>query len=846
MKRPVLVLLLCYVLGELGILWKGPAFFLLSFGETSLFGGKAWGFFLVLLMWIVIEGAFYVLARKKILFWWMLLLPCGMFLGAYRMDVISNPENEILKDHQVTLSGRVHHVSEGEGKTVLYLYGAECEWMEEGKELKKKANIFLSLDDSQGDASWLPGSKVVIQGVCRKCLEDRNPGNFDLAEYYRTQNLDYELIKPQVLSHIPCKNPWTLGIFGLKARLKKVYEQCGGEDAGVYISMVLGDRSALPSNLKDLYQESGIGHILAISGLHISLLGMVLYRGLRKIMIPHVPSFLLCLGVIVSYGVMTGNSISTIRAITMFLIQIFARVLGLHYDLLNGLSCSGLMILLQYPRMLFSNGFWLSFLAVLGIVELGPVFLKLAGEKEENGRNSKKWGRMSPLEIVERKIRRGFLGSFAVSFITMPIVLWSYYEFPLYGVICNLVVIPCMSYLMISAILGGFLGMFWPLGGAFCLGTGHFVLKLYALVCHGLEQLPGSSLILGKPALLGILFFYLLMGGVLWLDGMRGDWLSSKNKKYLQLFAMVLALFCVTFRQMCGMECTILDVDQGDGIYLRCGTHHMMIDGGSCGINLVGEYRIIPFLKSRGVRSLDYVCITHGDWDHLSGVVELLESCEIPVKQLILPEIPLDLASPHYLEVLCLAREKGTRVEFIHRGEGFMLGRMEFTCLHPAPQKVYESENDISTVLYATYGEEDLSHGNEVLLQVDSFLENPCRKEIHLDSPGVQFLFTGDIGCKVEEEILGAMEQNETEECDGNRLGGELSSVDVYKVAHHGSRYSNSSAFLEACCPSLAVISAGVKNSYGHPHKETLERLSLLECEVLRTDLGGGITIRVP
>ncbi|MEE1085596.1 MAG: ComEC/Rec2 family competence protein [Schaedlerella sp.] len=246
------------------------------------------------------------------------------------------------------------------------------------------------------------------------------------------------------------------------------------------------------------------------------------------------------------------------------------------------------------------------------------------------------------------------------------------------------------------------------------------------------------------------------------------------------------------------LKITMLDVGQGDGIHIRTPSGmQILIDGGSSDVSEVGKYRIEPYLESQGVTELDYVFISHGDLDHTSGIQEMLlnQKFGIRIHTLILPSE--NVLDESLLEVGRFAEQYGTRVAAIGAGEKIIDGEMVITCI--APSESYEG-----------------AIGNASSMVLD------------LRYKGFDMLFTGDLENEGEDAVV---------------KSGVLRDYDILKVGHHGSKNSTSEEFLEQVRPEVALISAGKENRYGHPSKETLERLKNIGCEVYSTQECGAIII---
>jgi len=251
---------------------------------------------------------------------------------------------------------------------------------------------------------------------------------------------------------------------------------------------------------------------------------------------------------------------------------------------------------------------------------------------------------------------------------------------------------------------------------------------------------------------------------------------------------------------------TVLDVGQGDGIFIRGPEGNTyLIDGGSSDIKKVGKYRIEPFLKFQGVGTIDYIFVSHGDGDHISGIEEMIKRMDVGVaiETIVFPE--RGVWDEDLDRLARLAMEMGVRVVEMKAGQMLREGELEFVCLAPDFDTNMADSNASSMVLALNYGEFNM-------------------------------LFTGDVEGEGEEKLKEYLKE------ELQRSYPEIH-WEVLKVAHHGSRNSSTEGFLELVKPSYSIVSAGRDNSYGHPHKETVERLEGVGSEVLSTQEYGAITI---
>lgn len=260
-------------------------------------------------------------------------------------------------------------------KENMQLTLADCQ-IESSGSVQHADQLLVTLTD---DTEYPVGSVLSLSGTVYPIEEKRNPGQFDGKLYYGAKKIAGTVYGENVHILTVHPSPVRESLLRLKKRLSDVYESTADEKtAGLLKSMVLGDKSSLDAEIKELYQENGIAHVLAISGLHVSLLGLGLYRLLRRgighFLLAGIPTIVLLL----AYGYLTGTSVSTVRAVVMCVLFILAEILGRTYDMLTGLAFSGLLITVLMPLQLRQSAFYLSFGAVLAIALIAPVW-KLYG-----------------------------------------------------------------------------------------------------------------------------------------------------------------------------------------------------------------------------------------------------------------------------------------------------------------------------------------------------------------------------------------------------------------------------------------------------------------------------------
>lgn len=639
------------------------------------------------------------------------------------------------------------------------------------------------------------GEIVILNGTAELWKTAVNEGNFDAQAFYLARKTDFALKNLTLLEKHGRKSFWREGLFALKLRLKEVYAAAMEPLAcGVMTAMVTGDRTLLDEETKRLYQTAGLSHVMAISGLHISIIGMTLYRFLRKRGCTFGTAGIIAGICLYGYGTMAGMGTSIQRSAGMFGLLLLAQAAGKSYDSLNALGLMGLILLWRNPYLLWDASFQFSFAAIVGVVWLG--------------------GCISFADASHRKQKETLFVSAAVQLATLPFVTWYYYEIPLYALPVNLLVLPLMGVILSCGVAGGALGLVWLRGGAFLLCFSEKLLALVRWMCACVAALPQSMVIVGRPKLWQVVCYYAgLVGAAYFLYAQKSSG-RALARQVCRLFCVSVALlFVLLFRPPKTFELSFLDVGQGDGIYLHSESGcDMFVDGGSTSEKQVGTYRMLPFLKYKGVKSIDVWFVSHTDEDHISGLRELLEA-GYAIDTLVFAETIL---RDEVYEVLAkLAEKNGTELLYVKAGDTLYFGDARLSVLFPA------GTDDESLALA-----EDKNANSLVF----SYEEN-----------GFCGLFTGDTGADQERAILKAREQLAAAgKTENGRIG-----IDVYKAAHHGSRYSNSSELLERISPRISVIPCAENNRYGHPHTEAVARMKESGSEVFCTMDTGQITIKI-
>lgn len=515
--------------------------------------------------------------------------------------------------------------------------------------------------------------QLEILGEVQSIEEPMNPSDFNEVTYLKTQNVAGKVKVNKIIALKP-QMPW---IEKLQNKLKEELDLLfKGKDQGIMRALLLGDDNVLDNHTDEIYTDSGISHVLCISGFHVGVITIFLLLAMGQLGMGYTARYIMVLIGIWLYAYLTGWGISTLRATWMMSFLIIGRLIWEEEDGWISLSMASLCILVNQPYQLFAVGFQLSFLAILAIL-VSQVLLE---HLEEIGK-LKFWHKWLlpwlPIQLI----------------ITVPLA-YHFFQIPFMSSLLNFIVIPLFSFIMISGwvCLGlGILG--WPV--ATLLATIiSMLLRLISMVVQITLSLPLSTLCIGRPNRLEI-GLYLMMTYLL-LYGLGGYIKYRKSYQY----AFLIGALLITCSKMLPQELTItfLYIGQGDGaVIITPKGQVIVIDGGKSGKGKVIE----RYLKYRGKNQIDLMVLSHSDEDHIGGLTELIDT-SILVKQVCLSQTDTT-------EKLMTFKEKCKQKEIplvaMARGDQILLDELKLTVLAPGTPIIQESVNDNSLVCTLQYKE---------------------------------------------------------------------------------------------------------------------------------------------
>ena len=690
---------------------------------------------------------------------------------------------------------------------------------------------------------YINGDYICMSGTVSVPDSAANPGTFDQDIYLR--NKGYYLCISNGTIESGNHRPYSIEgfLYGIKNRCTKIIDNSfDSESAGIVKAMLVADKSTLDKNIKKLYSENGIAHIMAISGVHVAIIGMTLYGFLRKLRIGRLISGTFSIAIIILYGIMTGMSSSTERAVIMLILSIAAEYFGRKTDAPTSMGFAMIIMVLGNPYVILDAGFQLSFAAITGVTVVAPQLRKLLRMfkcfiKEADEKKKQKHKKIMSLRKMIIKLIDALVVGIASFITTTPVIIYYYYQFPPYSILINLIVIPLVSLVVGGSILVVLTGLFFTGAAVVMTYPVRLILFGYKYLCIFASGLPGASVLVGHISI-GMVFVYYL-SVVLMFAILRMIRIGKTERGGPILYLMLATVLFLTvvyevYSYDKSLKVVYMDVGQGDGVLLRTSGHGgILIDGGSSSNKRVGEYVMVPVLKYYGVSEVEYAFVSHGDVDHVSGLEYLLneEQSGVHVVNLVLPEYGDQDALQ---ELKSEATANNVNIIYMKPGDNITYNHqhaetINIECLYPdeeAGQGVLDT-NNLSMILKTT-----------ITWDVrEADIEN-LNKSSDSDA-SLSLLFVGDAGIAAEKRLIELYEKNSL---------GEISdsiACDILKVGHHGSRNSSGSDFLKRVSAMYGIISCGKDNRYGHPHAETLERLKMADTKYMTTKEHGAIILSI-
>ena len=649
------------------------------------------------------------------------------------------------------------------------------------------------------------GDRIVCLAKLREIRNFNNPGGFDYKQHMLFQHI---VASASVSSKTFVKNlgaaeanPFWKQLLRCRNAVFFLLEQApAGASRGLVKALVMGDRSEISSDVRDMFCRMGVSHVLAISGLHMGMLATMTFFLFRWLL-----SFserlltggwsiriaaMLCVVPILVYGALAGRTPATERAVIMVVLFLFAIVLAKETDAINTLASAATVILMASPCALFDISFQLSFSAVLSILYIHQrgyaIFLP----------------NTSPLAPFLKRPVQFLVVSLAAMLGTLPLTLLYFNQMSFIGLAGNCIMVPLVGFGAVPVgLIAVFILPFTESGALWILERTIQLLDLCFMLVEPLERVAWVSARTVTPTILEIGLYY----GAMW------SFLNLRRSRAAKV--LLLVVVCVSavdgaywlqrrfFHQ--DLRITYLDVGQGNAALIELpGGECMLVDGGGSFKNRfdVGRNIVAPFLWSKKIGRIDTLVLSHPHPDHLNGLLFIAH--HFHVREVWMNEDTVNNAM-FYAFKKTLTEKGIKKVTLDASAEPRTIGGVRCDILYPPKGflaqralKRWRTTNNNSLVLKVSKG-------------------------------GVSFLFPDDIEKEAEKELVATAK---------DRLRSH-----VLLAPHHGSKTSSTLAFLKTVNPEIAVASAGWKNRFGLPHKKVLRRYEALGCRVYRTDTHGAV-----
>ena len=577
------------------------------------------------------------------------------------------------------------------------------------------------------------GIKLKVIGTLKEPNENTIPNTFNYKKYLLNNSIFYTMN----VDKVTVLNNKTNILYTIKNKINVLLNKYKSKD---YLFMfITGNKTYLDESIYKQYQDLGVSHIFAISGMHVSILASIIFKLLYKLKENHKYYFVITF--LLFYSFITNFTASILRSISLYICLFINKRFDLNLTTINVYYLAISILLILNPLIIFNIGFIYSSVISYSLIRYNYLI---------KGNYIMKCLKISTISFL----------------FSLPISINNNYEINFLSIINNLFFVPTISFIIYPLSL---LTLILP-----------FLDNIYLNIMNVIEQVSNYLLIykltIPKLNIISIILYYIILH----------IFLISYQKKYLLILLSIILINKYSYVIDNNYYIYYLDVGQGDATLLKYKDESILIDtGGVYNYSVSDTY--ITFFKSIGITNIDYLILTHGDYDHLGESINLVNKFKIN-------KVILNCGEINNLESNLIIELNKLKIPFYTCVKEINFNKNKLYFIN---NNLYDNENDNSIVIYTK-------------------LYN------------YQLLFMGDAGSKVEENIL--KEYN-------------INNIDIIKVGHHGSYTSSSSYFINNIRPKYSIISVGKNNKYGHPHKQVLDNLK--NTSIYRTDIDGTIMFKI-
>jgi competence protein ComEC len=723
---------------------------------------------------------------------------------AIQFDALTAPTYQVQSNSVIEVRGKIVEPATRTGNKTRFILRSESVNDLSGPH-EMPANVLVTVVRRKHDSLDLPffyGSRVQLRGQLARPSSERNPGEFDARRYYEAQGIafvmrvrGYENVS--LLDSVATENIFELFMKSIVIPTRSyilalIDQTIGGEEGELLKGIYIGERAGIPFATRTAFTNSGISHILAVSGSNVVIVLWFFSLLFALLRLPRIAKSIATLLAVLFYMLLTGSQPPIVRATVMACVFQLGKLFGEKPNGLNSLGVSALIILGYDARQMFDVGFQLSFAAVLSLVYLFPI----VKEWMPHVYKTNLWARLlnHSLELA--------VATFVVTVGTLPMIAVYFGKVSVVGLVANILIVPMVGMSVVLGFVSSLVG--W---------LSLFIADAYSAV---------NGIVLGLT-----LWIAKLSGGLSWayVDTLQfrpihaipfyaaaGILFHSYSKSAVRKFALwfiaslnlvlVVPPTSVERSSQGKLRVSFIDVGQGDAALVEFPHGKtMLIDAGAASEDYdAGERIVTPFLKRRGITTIDYLVASHAHSDHIGGFPYIFKTFSVS-NVIESGQSGQDSIYAEYAEAI---RSERCNVDTARAGDfAIEIDNVTLYALHPFSKFVdpdtthaHENINNTSVVFKLCYGDQS-------------------------------FLFMGD----AEHDA----------EADMGRVYGDFLQSTILKTGHHGSITSTSQQFLDLVKPEYAVVSVGMNNTFNHPSEEVLQRLKRLNVETLRTDEEGAV-----
>lgn len=658
-----------------------------------------------------------VLQQNNIFYFLLIFSLIYMFIFINFINIKSK-----YNENDSSLQVKIIDYKKSDDKLVIYAKGKE----------KILINYCNDINISYGDYIYVKGKLI-------KPKDNTNFNLFNYKKYLLSNNIKYtvkasniKILKRNKNIFYKLKNYIFFKIKSLDKSKKYI------------LTFIFADKSYIDKEMYDNYQNLGISHLFAVSGMHISLVTFILLKLLegKNEVIKYLITFIF----LMFYLFLTNYTISMVRACFQFILIFINKLFKLNIDNSNIVIFLFSVLIILNPYIIYNIGFLFSFSISFTLI---------------------KFKDMITGDFMIKNIKTSLLSFF----VSMPILINNFFKVNFLSIILNIIYIPFVSYILFPLCL---ITVLFPFFDSFT----YFVINSFETITKFFSSINLLTFSITKMNIILVIIYYFIF---LWIIKSN----DKLKKKIIIVFIFI--VFIINNNTIVNNEVHFLDVGQGDSTLIRIKNKNILIDtGGNINFN-ISKNVLIPYFRSSGVKKIDYLILTHGDYDHMGEAINLVENFK--VEKVIFNCGPYNDLENELIEVL--DKKKIKYYSYIKELN------VDNNKLHFLQTKEYDNENENSNVIYTKLN-------------------------------GYKFMFMGDAGVEKEKDILEKY---------------NVSKIDVLKIGHHGSKTSSDKNFIDEMNPKYSVISVGKNNRYGHPNKEVLNNLD--NSKIYRTDKDGSIMFKI-